>query len=295
MNLLGKAKTVYQGADSRSRGVLSILVRTFDSFSQNNAGEAAASIAYYALFSFFPLLIFLIGFVNSILANQAVQQIVLDFVAEVLPTAQQLVKENIERALELQGPIQVAGTVGLLWAATGVFTALAHNINRAWHTAKRRNFLLSRLIGFIMVISLTGLLILWVIFTTAFSVLPLFEIPLLGSLSIYETYAWGLLSKLLPAVLLFFTLVNLFRWVPNTKVRWREAFWGALVATMGMELTTRGFSWYLTSGFARYQVVYGSLGVVVAWMLWLYLSSVTVLFGAHLSAAIAFQTRLKEK
>lgn len=295
MNLQGKANFVYRLVDRWSGGVLSILVRTFESFSQNNAGEAAASIAYYALFSFFPLLIFLIGFVNSILASETVQQIVLDFVAEALPTAQQLVKENIERALELQGPIQVAGTIGLLWAATGVFTALAHNINRAWHTAKRRNFLLSRLIGFIMVISLTGLLILWVIFTTAFSVLPLFEIPLLGSISIYETYAWRLLSKILPAGLLFFTLVNLFRWVPNTKVRWREAFWGAVVATIGMEITTRGFSWYLTSGFARYQVVYGSLGVVVAWMLWLYLSSVTVLFGAHLSAAIAFQTRLKEK
>jgi YihY family inner membrane protein len=295
MNLQAKARTVYRVADGRSHGVLSILVRTFQSFGENNAGEAAASIAYYALFSFFPLLVFLIGSVSSIFANEAVKQTVLDFVAQSQPTAQQLIQENIERALELQGPIQIAGTIGLLWAATGVFTVLAHNINRAWHTAKRRNFLLGRLIGIAMVVSLTGLLILWIIFTTAFNLLPLLEVPLLGSVLIYQTYAWSILSKLLPGALLFFTLVNLYRWVPNTKVRWREAFWGALVGTIGMELTTRGFSWYLTSGLARYQVVYGSLGVVVGWMLWLYLSSVTVLFGAHLGAAIAFHTRLKNK
>jgi membrane protein len=251
-------------------------VRTFQSFSESNSGEAAASIAYYALFSLFPLLTFLIGFVSSILSDVSVQQMVLDFVEQTLPTAQQLVKENIERALALQGTIQIAGAIGLLWSATGVFTVLAHNINRAWHTAKARNFLLGRLIGLAMVVGLACLLVLWVIFTTAVNLLPLFEIPLLGSLNFYETYAWNILSRLLPGLTLFLTIVNLYRWVPNTKVRWLEATWGAVVATLGMELTTRGFSWYLTSGLARYQVVYGSLGVVVALMLWLYLNSIIV-------------------
>jgi YihY family inner membrane protein len=295
MNFQTKAKTVYQQTDDWSGGILSILARTIQSFGETNASEAAASIAYYALFSLFPLLIFLIGFVSSILIDVAVQQMVLDFVEQTLPTAQELVKENIERALALQGTIQIAGAVGLLWAATGVFTALAHNINRAWHTAKARNFLLGRLVGLAMIVGLVGLMILWVIFTTAVNLLPLFEIPLLGSVNFYETYAWNILSRLLPGLTLFLTLVNLYRWIPNTKVRWHEATWGAVVATIGMELTTRGFSWYLTSGLARYQVVYGSLGVVVALMLWLYLNSVIVLFGAHLGAAIAFQTRLKDQ
>ena len=290
-----EAKAIYRHTNAWSRGTLGILVRTWQSFVETNAAEAAASIAYYALFSFFPLLILLVGFASSILIDIEVKETVLNFIAESLPTAQDLVKYNIERALAVQGTAKLAGTIGLLWAATGVFTALAHNINRAWHTARKRNFFFGRLIGLAMVATLAGLLIAWLVVTTAINLFPLLEVPLFNGKAIYETYLWSLLSRLLPAVFLFLAVINLYRWTPNTKVRWREAIVGATVSTLGMELTTRLFSWYLTSGMARYQIIYGSLGAVVALLLWIYLSSLIVLFGAHLSAAIAFETRLKGK
>jgi len=85
-------------------------------------------------------------------------------------------------------------------------------------------------------------------------------------------------------------LLGLYRWVPSALVRWPEATVGALVATGAMEVTTRGFSWYLRSGLARYELIYGSLGAVVALLLWIYLNSLILLFGAHLSAAVAFCT-----
>ena len=68
---------------------------------------------------------------------------------------------------------------------------------------------------------------------------------------------------------------------------------GAAVAAVGWELANGAFKWYLTSGLARYQLVYGSLGALIALMLWIYISSIIVLFGAHLSATIAMHTRLK--
>jgi membrane protein len=70
-------------------------------------------------------------------------------------------------------------------------------------------------------------------------------------------------------------------------VRWWEAFWGALVATLAGEIATRGFTWYLSSGIVQYELVYGSLGAIVALMLWIYIGGWIVLFGAHLSAAVA--------
>jgi membrane protein len=85
-----------------------------------------------------------------------------------------------------------------------------------------------------------------------------------------------------------------YRWVPGTRVKGYEAFLGAVVAAVGWELAQGGFSWYLTSGLARYQLIYGSLGAVIAFMLWLYVTAVVVLYGAHLSAAVAFQYRLAE-
>jgi membrane protein len=59
-----------------------------------------------------------------------------------------------------------------------------------------------------------------------------------------------------------------------------------LVATIGWELVKAAFAWYLSSGLARHHLVYGSLGAVVALMLWIYLSSLIILFGAHIGAAI---------
>jgi membrane protein len=146
-----------------------------------------------------------------------------------------------------------------------------------------------------MIASLTGLLILWIISTTILSLLPWFEVPLLGDIRIYDTYLWSILSNIIPWFLIFLTFLSLYRWVPNTKVYWWEAAWGAAVAALGWELVNRGFSWYLTSGLARYQLVYGSLGAVIALLLWLYLSALIVLYGAHLSAAIAQRTRVQEE
>ncbi len=78
--------------------------------------------------------------------------------------------------------------------------------------------------------------------------------------------------------------------MPNTEVKRRAAFWGALVAALAWEVAANGLAWYLKSGLVQYELVYGSLGAVVALMFWIYLSSWITLFGAHLSAAIAQHT-----
>ena len=290
-----KARSVFRLTGKAGQEVIKILVDTIRSFITANAAGAAASIAYYTLFSFFPLLILLVGFVGSVLEDEPVQQLVLDAVAEGLPTAQDLVKGNIERALNVGGTVQIAGTIGLLWSATGVFTALAQGINRAWHTAPARNFLFGRLVALAMVASLTALLILWVVSTTVFGLFPQFEIPIFGGRVIYDTYAWSILSRLIPYFVIFVLFLNLYRWVPNTKVRWREALWGAGIAALGWELANTAFRLYLSASLARYQLIYGSLGALIALMLWIYLSSMIVLFGAHLSATVAAHTRLNRK
>jgi membrane protein len=294
IKLQAKARTFYEQTDRLSGGVLGILVGSVQSFLDDHAAGAAASMAYYALFSLFPLLLFLVGFVSSVLEDEPVQQLVLDSVEKVLPTSQDLVKGNIEQALLVRGTVKIAGTIGLLWSATAFFSILTHNLDQAWHTAKARNFLFKRLVALAMVASLAGLLILWVISTTVFSLLPWFEVPILGDIVIYQTYSWSILSRLIPWFVIFVTFLNLYRWVPNTKVRWWEAVWGAVVAATGWEITKEIFGWYLTSGLARYQLVYGSLGAVVALMLWIYLSNLIVLFGAHISATVALHTRLKK-
>jgi membrane protein len=62
--------------------------------------------------------------------------------------------------------------------------------------------------------------------------------------------------------------------------------WGALIASLAWKAVIAGFGWYLSSSFGQYQLVYGSLGAIVAFLFLIYIISLITLFGAHLSAAI---------
>ena len=289
-NLIDKVKAVYQWADNLSRGILSILVHAVQTFGRADAAEAAASIAYYALFSLFPLLLFLVTIGSSVLEIKQVEQKVLDYTASTLPAAQDLVQKNIDQILAQRGAVGLVSIVGLLWAATSVFTILIRNINKAWHSARPHNYLKRRLMGVIIVGILTVLLVLSLLSTTIFKLLPWLDVQTSlwrESIPLYETLAWKIGSRFIPWFFTFVMFFGLYHWIPNTKVRVSEAIWGALVAAIAGEITKSGFTWYLASGVVKYQLVYGSLGTLVVLMLSIYLSSLIILFGAHLSAAIA--------
>ena len=102
-------------------------------------------------------------------------------------------------------------------------------------------------------------------------------------------------SRVLVWLLAFIALLWLYRWIPNTEVQWSEAAWGAMLASLGSVLATSLFSWYLGSGsgLSNYNLIYGSLGAFVALMVWIYLISIIVLFGAHISSSIAYYVRIK--
>lgn len=295
-NFKVKAQARYRRANRLSQGILGIFVDAVHSFFHARAPEGAAAIAYYALFSLFPLLFFLVAVGSTILKDEQVQRQVLAFVTEALPTARDLVEKNIEHMLEIRGTIGLLGTIGLAWSATAVFNALTHNINRAWRNAGSHNFLRGRLMALVIAGSLIGLLLILSLFlVTIFNILSQLSIPLLGDVSIYTSLLWKILTRLIPWVLMYFVFLLLYWWIPNTKVKWSEANWGALIAASAWEINRATFVWYLNSGLARYQLIYGSIGALVALMLWIYLSSVIAIFGAHLSASIAHHTRAKNE
>jgi membrane protein len=277
----------YTQIDKRSGGLFSLISATIKQFGETRSAQAAAAMAYFALFSLFPLLLLIISVGSFVVERDVVQQQVSQVVAENLPGAQTLIQQNIERVLALRGPISIVGIVGLLWSATGVFNTLAYNINMAWSQADTRNFLQRRLVAFGIVGLLVGLLLVSVLSTFISNLLAQFSVPLQDSVDIYETGLWRIWSNLLPILLRLALFWGLYRWVPNTQVSGVAALWGALLATTGWELATNGFSFYLSSGLASYELVYGSLGTIVGLMFWIYLGSLVTLFGAHLTATIS--------
>lgn len=282
-----KAEALYRRANDLSGGTLAIVRHAFSSFGEAQAAGAAASVAYYALFSLFPLLLALAAAGSFVLEDEQAYQETIELVSNAIPVSQELIRQNVRSVLQSRGAVGFVGLLGLVWSATGVFTNLARNINRAWSQAEQLGFLRGRLVALAMVGVLAALLILSVLSTAARDLLPRLHVPLWGSVSAYESVLWPLLSGFVPWLFSFGMFLALYRWVPNTAVPWPAALWGAGVAALLWEVAKRGFAWYLDAGLARYSLVYGSLGAVVALMFWLYLSAWITFFGAHLAAAVA--------
>lgn len=283
-------RPIYRRVNHLSGGSLGILRNAIERFNDARASEAAASMAYYALFSLFPLLLALVAVGSFVLEREKAFQQAIGLITEAVPISQGLIERNIQQVLDLRGTAGIVGLIGLLWSAMGAFAALAHNINRAWPDAEPRSFLERRLVALGMIGTLAVLLTLSLVSTTVLNLLPQLQVPLWDSVSIYETPLWAALSNFIPWLFTLLLFLALYLWVPNTEVKRRAAFWGALVAALAWEVAANGLAWYLKSGLVRYELVYGSLGAVVALMFWIYLSSWITLFGAHLSAAIAQHT-----
>jgi len=96
-------------------------------------------------------------------------------------------------------------------------------------------------------------------------------------------FEWGLLLNLSEFGLLALSVACLFRFVPNTHVRWTHAWSGALFVALGFELAKRALGWYVKA-VPGYSVVYGAFATVPIFLLWIYLSWLIVLLGAVVAA-----------
>jgi membrane protein len=108
----------------------------------------------------------------------------------------------------------------------------------------------------------------------------------IGEASPSDLVVLRVISALGSWLIIFLVFLTLYHRIPTLRVPWKASLWGALIASLSWKAVTAGFSWYLGSSFGQYQLVYGSLGAIVAFLFLIYIISLITLFGAHLSAAI---------
>ena len=230
------------------------------------------------MFSIFPLFLLLTAAVSTFLATEDAQSGVIGVVSAYLPTASavDLVQDNIQRVVAARGTISVAAGASLLWGASGIFNVVRSAINRAWKVERPRPFWHQRLLAVGSVLTLGLLLLLSLALTGIFGLMQ----PLQNNL------LWGWAAQLLTLGVTFLLFAGLFRFFPNTRVRWSDIWPGALLASVLWEAAKNGFAWYL-SNFARYNLVYGSLGAIIALLVWSYLTGMIVLLGAEFTAQTA--------
>ena len=263
--------------------VVALLVRTLQEMSDDDGTHMAASVAYYALFSLFPLLLGLIAILSIFLEPKDLQNRLIDFTADYLPGSKELIETNVDAVLRLRGTVGAFAVVGLLWSSSAIFGAVTRAVNRAWdvhrdrplYVSKPRQMGMALGVGALFLLSLTAA-------TFARSSTRLAEYDLPGLDFLVNVFARGFFQGG-SFVLMLCVFLFVYKFVPNTKTYWRYIWPGAVVAAVLFELAKNLFISYLNR-FASFENVYGSLTPVIVLLLWAYVSSLILIMGAELSS-----------
>jgi membrane protein len=257
---------------------LSLLAeRSMRGFFDAGGTRLAAAISYYALLSLVPLVLVLISVADLLFGSAGTRDRIIDEVVDPLPlTAEgtEELRELLLSATAATGTVGLVGLVGLLWAAGGMMGAIRVGVTRATGASRAYGFVVAKLIDLSMVFLTGGLLIVSAALTV---VVRVADEELLSPLGIpgVET----LIGMVVPIFLAFITLVMLLRWMPAAPVPWCGAWRGALFGSVALWTVGTGFAFYVDN-FARYDTIYGSLGAIVVFLVFVYLAAIILLVAA---------------
>ncbi len=273
-----------------------LLKETFEKYQKDEIGQLGAALAYYAMFSLFPLLLLLIaglGFVLRFWSTAInVQQETLNAAARAFsPQFSETLGEVLAGVKAQAGTASWIGALTLLIGASGIFHQLNTCFNKIWAVSPDPassgiiGFVLftlrQRLFAFLIVLAM-GLLVLVSLILTILARLTfslLMPLPYFSSLA---ATALGLVITLALNTLIFCLL---FKYLPETDVRWGDVWGGALATALIWEIAKRLLALYLER--SSYLSAYGVVGIVLVLMFWIYASSQILFLGAEFTSVYA--------
>lgn len=259
------------------RALKAAVVRWFST----SLSRRAAGLAFYTAFSLAPMLLVLSLVIQAVFNTTEGQ--VLAQVLHILPGSGAEAVEVLLDGLRQRkgsGVAAVAGTIGLVFGATGMFMALQDALDDVWGETPAdqpggiMQFIGRRLFSFAMLIAVGFLLLVSLVLNTILTLaIASFGLNLIGG-----EVLWHGINVLLAIGMATAIFTLLFRLVPTPDVAWRPAIVGGVVTALLFRLGELLMGWYLNDA-ARLSV-YGVFGSLIVLLLWVYYSAQILLFGA---------------
>ena len=272
-----------------ARGWKDILWRVYDGISEGRILANAAGVTYYALLALFPAVAALVS-IYGLFADPSAIVSHLDAISGFAPGgAIEVLRDQLTR-LAAQGSTTLGisfliGLVVSLWSANSGIKALFDALNVVYEEKEERSF-----------IKLTSVTLCFTVATIVFVLIALAcmialpvalnYLPLPGvTAAILRVAPWPIL---LAQIALALALI--YRYGPSrAEARWQWITPGSACAAIVWLAASALFSWY-ASNFGNFNKTYGSLGAIIGFMIWMWLSNIVVLVGGKLNAEIEHQT-----
>ena len=285
----GRGRAATTPSEVPSRGWKDILFRIWQNIGKDRVIVVAAGVTFYAVLALFPAIAALVA-LYGLFADPSTITSHLDSIAGLVPAgAIEVIRDQITRVASQGGATLgltfLVGLLASLWSANAGIKSLFDALNLVYNETEKRSFV------WLNVISLT------------FTVLAIaFVLVAIGAIVVVPTVlnfvglagATEMLVKIArwPAlfIVVSLALAFIYRYGPSReKPRWRWITWGSAFAALSWLAVSILFSWYAES-FGNYNKTYGSLGAIIAFMFWIWLSIIVILIGGELNAETEHQT-----
>jgi membrane protein len=262
-------------------------------FQRDDALGLAAQLAFYLILALFPFLLVLVSLMGTFSSPGLAEQ-VLGYFREVTPEqVYGIIESYLSDIIAGNRPAPGLFSVGLviaLWSASGAFAALINALNKAYDVEETRPFWKVRGIALLMTLGLSVMVMIGVLLLVAGTPIGRGIADLFGLGEVF-TLVWNVVQWPVALSLMVFTVALLYYFAPDAEQPFRWITPGGLIGVLLWVLASVIFRFYV-SNIGSYDATYGSIGAVIVLLLYLYISSLTILFGAELNATLV---RLKEE
>lgn len=243
----------------------------------------SAQLAYFFLLSLFPFLIFiitLIGYLPISLDD------LLGLVSKFAPgETMHLIETNLRQILdEPRGGLLSFGVIATIWSASNGINAIIRALNRAYDVHENRSYIISRLIAICLTVAMIVVIIIALLLPVFGKAIGLFLFTHFGISKSFMAI-WDFIRIFISFFVMVVVLAMLYYFAPNKKLRISEVWYGVFFATIGWQLVSLAFSYFVLN-FGNYTATYGSLGGIIVLMIWFYLSAMVIILGGEINAIL---------
>ncbi|WP_207478282.1 YihY family inner membrane protein [Arenibaculum pallidiluteum] len=254
---------------------LSYLTRRFIA---DDCLTTASALTYTALLAIVPLMTIFFAVFQAFPAYGTLREHAQKLlVSSLVPEVGEAILDYLNTFTANAGQLTGFGVIGLAVTAVLLFNTIEGSFRMIWRVTDPRSIVV-RLLAFWTILTLTPLL-----FGASLSLSSTLYATLhLDSVVGSRWFGWAVI---LPGLFETFGFFLLYLLIPSREIRWQDALYGAVTASVLLETSKALFGWYVAA-FPTYQTIYGALSVVPIFLLWLYIAWSTVLVGAEVAAAL---------
>jgi membrane protein len=279
--------------DLRSLLSFQALKATVQEFQRDDALGLAAQLAYFLILALFPFILVLVSLMGTFGSPELASE-VLAYFRQVMPQqVYELIEKYTSDIISGNRPAPYLFSFGILftlWSASGAFAALINALNRAYDVQETRPFWKVRGIAILMTLGLSVLILVGVLLLVVGEPIGQTIADVFGLGEIFE-FVWNIIRWPVALFFMVFAVALLYYFSPDVNQPFRWITPGGLIGVLLWVLASVAFSFYVNN-FGSYNKTYGSIGVVIILLLYLYISSLTILFGAALNATLV---KMKEE